>query len=197
MVGVRQFDTDAALDNAMSVFWEQGYEATSVDDLTKATGLSRSSLYGAFGNKEDLFIRVIDRYLEGSRSRLFAALKQPDLRTALYDALSVLKDRLTDRNSKAGCLLVLAAENSEAKAPSIHKRVAEAFADEENAFYQRFRQAQIDGQLGPEADARALARFFAAQGRAMGINARVSKDPTIHDDVIAMAISVVPVPKSS
>jgi len=192
MVGVRQFNTEKALDAAMAVFWELGYEATSVDDLAKSTGLSRSSLYSAFGNKEELFLKVIDRYLDGSRARFFDALEQDDLRAALTDALTILKDRLTDRKSKAGCLLVLAAENSETKAPAIRRRVAEAFADEEKAFYDRFRRAQIDGQLAPDADARAFARFFSAQGRAMGINARVSSDHTAHDDIISLALSVVP-----
>ncbi len=192
MVGVRQFNTEQALDAAMAVFWELGYEATSIEDLTKCTGLSRSSLYSAFGSKEELFLKVIDRYLAGSRAGFFEALGQDDLHKALEDALTVLKCRLTDRTSKPGCLLVLAAENSEAKTPAIRRRVVEAFADEEKAFYQRLRRAQIDGQLPAESDARALARFFSAQSRAMGINARISNDPSVHDDVIAVALTVVP-----
>ena len=135
---------------------------------------------------------MIDHYLSISRKRFFEELEQEDLREALSGALNVLKGRLTDRNSKAGCLLVLAAENSETKAPEIRRRVAEAFANEETAFYNRFRKAQSDGQLPPGEDARALARFFAAQGRAMGINARVSNDPTIHDDIISTAMKVLP-----
>lgn len=191
MVGVKQFDTEKALDAIMRTFWELGYEATSVDDLARATGLSRSSLYGAFGNKEKMFLKIIDRYLEVSRSSFFEMLDSDALRPALHGALSVLKARLSDKNSKAGCLLVLAAENSEQRSSAIRRRVVEAFADEERAFYDRIRKAQIDGELSVEADARALARFFAAQGRAMGINARVFNDPSMHEDIIQTALKSI------
>ncbi|MBW4706322.1 TetR/AcrR family transcriptional regulator [Roseobacter sp. YSTF-M11] len=191
MVGVKQFDINEALDRAMAVFWDLGYEATSVDDLTKATRVSRSSLYNTFGNKEDLFILVIDHYLEKSRPAFQAALDHADLYAAVLGALTVLKDRLMEKSSKAGCLLVLAAENSESRAPGIKRRVARAFADEDRAFYARFRQAQVDGQLAAAADAQVLARFFSAQGRAMGINARISGDPSVHDDVIKMSLEAL------
>lgn len=191
MVGVKQFDVNDALERAMSVFWELGYEATSVDDLTKATGVSRSSLYNTFGNKEELFVRVIDHYLEKSRPNFMAALGSEDICVAIESALGVLKQRLTDRSSKAGCLLVLAAQNSEMRAPGVKRRVAQAFADEERAFYQRFRQAQVDGQLDAAADAQVLARFFSAQGRAMGINARISSDPSLHDDIIKVSLQAI------
>lgn len=191
MVGVKQFDVNDALERAMSVFWELGYEATSVDDLTKATGVSRSSLYNTFGNKEDLFVRVIDHYLEKSRPAFMAALESDDICVAIESALGVLKQRLTDRTSKSGCLLVLAAQNSEMRAPGVKRRVSQAFSDEERAFYQRFRRAQVDGQLDAAADAQALARFYSAQGRAMGINARISSDPTMHDDIITLALQAI------
>ncbi|MEM8654141.1 MAG: TetR/AcrR family transcriptional regulator [Pseudomonadota bacterium] len=191
MVGVKQFDVNEALERAMSVFWELGYEATSVDDLTKATGVSRSSLYNTFGNKEELFVSVIDHYLSKSRPAFQAALDSEDICTAIESALGVLKQRLTDRASKAGCLLVLAAQNSEMRAPGVKRRVAQAFADEERAFYQRFRRAQADEQLDAAADAQVLARFYSAQGRAMGINARISSDPTVHDDIIKLSMQAI------
>lgn len=191
MVGVRQFDKQKALHDAMMVFWDLGYEATSVDDLAKATGLSRSSLYGTFGNKQELYLNVIDHYLSSSQQSFHDALAHEDVETALAGALAVLKNRLIDHRSRAGCLLVLAAENSDIRAPAIKRRVVEAFANEERAYYDRIRKGQIEGQLRPESDARALSRFFAAQGRAMGINARVTNDPTVHDDVIKTAIEAI------
>ncbi|MEN8041639.1 MAG: TetR/AcrR family transcriptional regulator [Actinomycetota bacterium] len=65
MARTRSFDTDEALDSAMGVFWDRGYEATSMEDITLATSLSRSSIYAAFGSKRGLFDAVTDRYLEG------------------------------------------------------------------------------------------------------------------------------------
>lgn len=184
MVGVRQFDTEAALGAAMNVFWDLGYEGTSIDDLTKATGLSRSSLYSAFGNKEKLFLNVIDHYLGSSRERFFAALDHPDIEVAIREAIGVLRDRLTSPEARPGCLLVLATESSEARTPGIRRRVAQAFAEEEDAFYQRLRRAQTEGQIRAEADPRSLARFFSAQGRAMAVNARIVADPGVLEDIL-------------
>lgn len=64
MARPREFDADIALDRATDVFWAKGYEATSLDDLCEATGLSRSSLYAAFGTKRDLLLQSVDRYVE-------------------------------------------------------------------------------------------------------------------------------------
>jgi AcrR family transcriptional regulator len=61
----RAFDADAALDRALEVFWRQGYEGTALSDLTEAMGINRPSLYAAFGNKEALFAKVLDRYTDG------------------------------------------------------------------------------------------------------------------------------------
>lgn len=174
MSGQRQFDTDAALDAAMRVFWRLGYEATTVHDLTAATRLGRGSLYGAFGNKEGLFLAVIDHYLERYRHRYIRALSEPDIEASVRAALHVVVDILDSDASQPGCLLVSAVENSEERAQRVHKRIRRAFADEERAFYDRFRRAQADGQISVAADPQALARFFAAQSRALALNARLN-----------------------
>jgi len=76
----RKFDADQALDAALTVFWRKGYEGASLQDLTAAMGISRPSLYAAFGNKESLFRRVLDRYAEGPAAHVGAALTQPTAR---------------------------------------------------------------------------------------------------------------------
>lgn len=191
MVGVRRFNTEKALDDIVSVFWKLGYEATSVDDLVAASGLGKSSLYGAFGSKEDIFLTALEHYLAGSRAQFYAALDDPDLKTALEGALVVLKTRMTRHDSQPGCLLVLASENSESRSPQIRRRVVQAFSDEEKAFYDRLRKGQVEGQLSQDADPRALSRFFAAQGRAMAVNARVSSDPSVLDDILSISLTVL------
>ena len=72
----REFDVDKALDAALGVFWSKGYEGTSYSDLTKATGVERPALYSAFGNKEALFLRALDRYYAHYLDFLPAALAQ-------------------------------------------------------------------------------------------------------------------------
>jgi len=79
----RSFDTDQALDTAMRIFWQKGFDATSVSDLTAALGITRPSLYAAFGNKESLFRRILDRYLEGPSAYFRHALKETTGRDAI------------------------------------------------------------------------------------------------------------------
>src|SRR5216110_2711717 len=76
----RSFDLDKALDRALQVFWHKGYEGASLSDLTQAMGISRPSLYAAFGDKESLFRKVIDRYFEGPAAYIRGALQEPTAR---------------------------------------------------------------------------------------------------------------------
>src|SRR5215471_12495079 len=76
----RTFDIEKALDRALQVFWQKGYEGTSLSDLTEAMGINRPSLYAAFGGKEDLFRKVLDRYTEQHTSYVAEALSQPTAR---------------------------------------------------------------------------------------------------------------------
>src|SRR5439155_18551737 len=77
----RSFDLDKALDAALQVFWRKGYEGASLSDLTQAMGINRPSLYAAFGDKETLFRKALDRYAEGPAAYVGEALKRPTART--------------------------------------------------------------------------------------------------------------------
>src|SRR5207244_10784430 len=78
----REFDTEKALDAALLLFWRHGYEGTSLAALTDAMGINTPSLYAAFGNKEELFRRALDRYLQKPASYLPTALQEPTARRA-------------------------------------------------------------------------------------------------------------------
>src|SRR5213594_2671193 len=79
----REFDIEKALDRAMEVFWRKGYEGASLPDLTKAMGINRPSMYAAFGNKEALFRRALDRYAQGPAHYVSDALNAPTAREAI------------------------------------------------------------------------------------------------------------------
>ena len=83
MAGVKQFDEGAVLDEMMKVFWARGYEATSIDELVKATGLKRGSLYNAFGDKDQMFLAAVNRYRDKAERPLLEILADPDPRRAL------------------------------------------------------------------------------------------------------------------
>ena len=104
----RAFDADQALDRALEVFWRQGYEGASMEDLTRAMGINRPSLYGAFGNKEALFRKVLDRYGERS-SHVREAVGAATARAVAERVLRGAADELTDPRGPRGCLMVQAA----------------------------------------------------------------------------------------
>src|SRR5262249_14372397 len=101
----REFDIEAALDCAMRVFWAKGYEATSLDDLCAATGLSRSSLYAAFGDKRGLLLQSLDRYVERS-NRIAKALARPvPIREAIAGLLRDFIDEIVAGPGRRGCFV--------------------------------------------------------------------------------------------
>src|SRR5947207_13461768 len=102
----RAFDADKALDKALKVFWRKGYEGASLPDLTAAMGINRPSLYAAFGNKEELFRKVIARYVDGPASFVRKALEAPTARVAAERLLSGAIALVTDPRNPRGCLLV-------------------------------------------------------------------------------------------
>src|SRR5438477_6548076 len=102
----RSFDTDEALDRALRVFWRKGYEGTSLLDLTKAMGINPPSLYAAFGNKEDLFRKVVDRYVERHAGFWEVASAAPTARAMIEHLLHASVDFVTDESNPRGCLFV-------------------------------------------------------------------------------------------
>src|SRR3954466_15006944 len=102
----RAFDERKALDAALKVFWRQGYEGASLPELTEAMGINRPSLYAAFGNKEALFRRAIERYVEGPAAHFREALREPTARAVVERLLRGTVDSLTDSRNPPGCFLV-------------------------------------------------------------------------------------------
>jgi len=117
MAGVRQFDEDEAFAQALDVFWRKGYRATSMIDLADATGVQRGSLYNAYGDKEEIFLRVFDRYTSRFVADARKALDKPDL----HDALNAFFDfaiRSILRGSPArGCLSTKTAIETDSESP--------------------------------------------------------------------------------
>src|SRR5215212_5480036 len=106
MARPREFDAATALDQVMNVFWSKGYEATSLDDLCAATGLSRSSLYATYGGKRDLLLQSVDRYVE-QRSPVIAAVfaKPRPIRDAFAELMRHFIDQIVSGSGRRGCFL--------------------------------------------------------------------------------------------
>ena len=155
----RQFDADKALDAALLLFWRHGYEGTSLADLTRVMGINVPSLYAAFGNKEDLFRKVLDRYIERPASYLPKALNEPTARQAAQKLFRGAIDMVMNPRHPDGCLLVQGALASGPVAQSARRELSRRRAGAEAAVRRRFERAQLEGDLARSVDAAKLARY--------------------------------------
>ncbi|WP_206505759.1 TetR/AcrR family transcriptional regulator [Streptomyces chrestomyceticus] len=167
----RGFDADAALEQAMRVFWEQGYEGASLTDLTNAMGITRTSMYAAFGNKEDLFHKALERYSEGPASYGARALQEPTARQVATAFLNGSVRTTTQPDCPSGCLGVQA--SLAAGAPGRNARDALVAWREEGIaqLRDRFRQAVAEGDLPPDADPGLLARYIMTVANGIAVQA--------------------------
>jgi AcrR family transcriptional regulator len=156
----REFDTDQALDTALLLFWRHGYEGTSLAALTEAMGINMPSLYAAFGNKEMLFRKVLDRYLQRPASYLPTALKEPTARGAVEKLFSGAINMVMNPRHPDGCLLVQGALASGPLAATVRKELSLRRAGAEAAVRRRLERAIAEGDLPTTVDAAKLARYI-------------------------------------
>jgi AcrR family transcriptional regulator len=167
----REFDADQALDRALEVFWRKGYEGASLPDLTAAMSISRPSLYAAFGSKEGLFRRALDRYVEGPAGYARAALEAPTARAVAERLLRGTIDTVTAPNGPRGCLIVQGALACSAAAESVRRELTARRLAGEAAIRARFERARADGDLPGGAQPADLARYLMAVMHGIAVQA--------------------------
>ncbi|MFF0727697.1 TetR/AcrR family transcriptional regulator [Streptomyces sp. NPDC004134] len=155
----REFDIDEALERAMLLFWERGYEGVSLTALTTALGITKPSLYAAFGDKRELFRKALERYTEGPADYGTRALAEPTARGVAEAILRGAVRTTTRPGGPAGCLGVQGAlASSEAGRPA-HDMLVEWRNDSGLRLEERFQRAVDEGDLPRDADPRRLARY--------------------------------------
>jgi AcrR family transcriptional regulator len=162
---------DQALDRALTVFWEKGYEGASLPALTKAMGINRPSLYAAFGNKEELFRKALDRYEAGPTSFVREALAKPTARKVIEHLFCGGIDLVTSRRNPRGCMAVQAALACGDAAESVREELASRRNASEVALRKRFQRAKSEGDLPSSADPSDLARYAVTVLRGMAVQA--------------------------
>lgn len=167
----REFDADQALDRALEVFWRKGYEGASLSELTEAMGINRPSLYAAFGNKEDLFRKALDRYADGPAAYTREALNETTARAVVERLLRGAADALTDPSNPPGCLGVHGALSCGEAAESIRDELCARRASFETALAQRFERAKLEGDLSADTNCADLARLVATVMQGMAVQA--------------------------
>ncbi|WP_380786007.1 TetR/AcrR family transcriptional regulator [Sphingomonas sp. R86521] len=165
----REFDLDEALSAALRVFWRNGYEAASMTELTAAMGITKPSLYAAFGNKEALFHKALDLYEREKLAYMTSALEAP---TARGVAERLLRGALAIQTSNCdpkGCLGVISVAACGIEAESIKAEVVKRRASSEAAIIRRFERAIAEGDVPDGLTAPGLVRYLIAlmQGLAL------------------------------
>jgi AcrR family transcriptional regulator len=184
----REFDVEKALDRALKVFWRKGYEGASLPELTRAMGINRPSLYAAFGNKEALFRKVLDRYAEGPAAYVREALTEPTARAVAERLLGGAVDLLSGPRGPRGCLLVHGALACGAAAESVRRELAARRAAGEAAIRRRFERAWAESDLPADACPADLASYVVTVLRGMAVQAAGGASREELRRVVAMAL---------
>jgi TetR/AcrR family transcriptional repressor of nem operon len=157
----REFDRADVLDRATRLFWRCGYGGTSLNDLETEMGIGRTSIYGAFGGKEGLFLEVVDHYDATYSFKLRAALKGAgSLREKIERYFTELLAAFADPYLPLGCLITNVAAEGDRGATRLGRKIASSIGRTEDVFYQLLREGQATGEVEVSVDARALARYF-------------------------------------
>ncbi|WP_029113128.1 TetR/AcrR family transcriptional regulator [Mycobacterium sp. URHB0044] len=168
----REFDVDEALDAALRVFWSKGYEGASYADLTKAAGVERPALYSAFGNKEALFRKALDRYYEHYLHYLPEAMQLPTAREVAAHILFNAVELNTRYPEHTGCLGINGVLAASDDAEPVRQAMIDARAVAEGKLRDRFQRAKTDGDLPETADPEVLAAFVIAVTHGMAVQAK-------------------------
>ncbi len=186
MARPREFDEDIALEQVMDLLWTRGYEATSVDDLCAATGLSRSSLYATFGGKRNLLLRSVDRYVERRTPSIAAILARPvPVREAFAALLAEFIDQIVAGSGRRGCFLGNCAAELPRGDRAALAHVRQGLGRTEAVFREALVQAKARGELQPKADTDALARFLTAGIQGLRLVGKVNPDRGTLEDIVA------------
>jgi AcrR family transcriptional regulator len=155
----RQFDEKQAVDAALMQFWRHGYEGTSLALLSEAMGINMPSLYAAFGSKEELFRRAVERYLEKPGSYLPLALQKPTARSATEALFRGAIDMVMNPSHPDGCLLVQGALAAGPMAAGVRDELTRRRAGAQAAVRRRYQRAAAEGDLPPGVTPEKLARY--------------------------------------
>lgn len=189
------FDRDAALESAMHVFWERGYEAASIADLTAAMGITPPSLYTAFGDKERLFLEAIERYALGPGSAGARALaEERTARSAIRRWLEEAAEELTRPCHPSGCMVVMATTNCSVAAERVQAALVKRRAAAIAGVVARIQRGIAEGELPADTDAEVLGNFYATVYQGMSMQA---KDGATHESLlasVALAMASWPAP---
>lgn len=188
----REFCVDHALAEALRVFWEKGYEGTSLNDLTDAMGITRPSLYAAFGNKESLFRKALDLYEKEKLTYIRQALEQPTARQVAETMLRGAVANATSSEQVHGCLGVTTSVACGPEAQSVREEVVKRGDAGKRALTERFVRAREEGDLPPTTDPEGLMRVLIAMLQGISVQANQGATREELDRLVETSLSLWP-----
>ncbi|MFG2266379.1 TetR/AcrR family transcriptional regulator [Streptomyces sp. NPDC048720] len=188
----RGFDADAALDRAVEVFWRQGYEGASLTDLTEAMGINRTSMYAAFGNKEELFHQAVARYAEADMAYAREALAKPTAYEVIETFLRANADALTRADRPSGCLSVQGGLAEGGDSGRIARFLADSRLAGERALARRLARAVEESDLPPGTDPHALARYVMVVSEGNAVHATAGAARAALHATVDIALQAIP-----
>lgn len=193
MARPREFDQETALNKAMELFWEKGYERTSIQDLVERTGVHRGSLYDTFGDKNQLFLTCLDRFREATKDRAFRILEEDgepkELLRRFFDTL--IDVALSNETGRRGCFIANTAMELGAVDSAISSRIEAYTLDMEIAFYKFLMRAQQLGKLKAKLNVRETARFLVGTRHGLYVLAKTATDRKVLEDAAKVAMSII------
>ncbi len=192
MARTKDFDEKEVLDKAIQLFWNKGFNATSMQDLVEGLGISRSSMYATYGDKHALFLAALGRYKEIASARLAEVSKSaPTAKAAIKDLLAFTTSEIIKDKQHKGCFLVNAAVENAPHDKAINTVVCENDKQIEDVFFSAIKRGQADGEIPNKHDARALARFIINAIKGIRVAAKSGTDKKVLEDIVGVTLSVL------
>lgn len=182
------FKHDEALEKAMHVFWAHGYEGASLAALTEAMGINKPSMYAAFGSKEELFRKAVQKYLSGPACFVAESMKEPTAKQIALRLLTGAAEFLTSGEHPHGCMVIQGALSCGEGAEHIQQELIAQRHAYEAALATRFEQCRSAGDLPADSDVAGLARFIATLHQGMSVQATSGATKEELLDVVRIAM---------
>ena len=192
MARPREFDANDALEQAMQVFWDKGYQSASLNALTQAMGISKSSFYEAFGSKHELYLSALEHYNTTVSGRVTASLNGSEsAREVIASWFEFVIDRMAGRGSLRGCLMSNAAVELAPFDPETQGRCRQALGETEAALVACIVRGQDAGEIRTDHEALDLARFLITSINGLRVMAKANPDQKALEGVAEIALSVL------
>ena len=183
----REFNPDEALQSAIELFWEKGYHASSVDEVVKRSGVAKYGIYGTFGTKRELFLKVLERFAQDRHQDIQRPIRRPnaslpEIRKFFRD----LPETLSDKKGPWGCLICNTGMELSLKDKEIGSFVRDFFEDTRNVLQACLERAVIKGELDPVVEISSMANYLTTEFRTTLMLARsgqARRDIEMHLDI--------------